>query len=327
MKTIRTFAILLAGAAITLAAVPKTVPPQAPAPNIAQWESVLAARERRANLIRDEIKAMDARIEARGDALLASLRSIGDSKDSRSKVARMKEETIQAIRRNIDYYRSKRAALKEELRRPTLNLTVAEKRTMIASFDTRIEKRIGQILDLLKSLPTHKEYERYKVEGSTWAGPTYAVNEDYVQNQRLVTITNRLQREIEAGLRASIARLERENKMLNAELQASNYSSPKDLTGEIAKNEALIEERRNQISVVRSFVSTPTRKVSQREAIDFDHERNNTVAQLRLDFDNLFARYNNLLPELSIINSTRSAIAAAKARTLKATPTPAPASR
>lgn len=327
MKTIRTFAILLASAATTLAAVPKTVPPQASAPNIAQWESVLAARERRANLIRDEIKAMDARIEARGDALLASLRSIGDSKDSRSKVTRMKGGTIEAIRRNIDYYRSKRAALKEELRRPTLNLTDAEKRTMIASFDVRIEKRIRQILDLLKSLPTHKEYERYRLEGSTWAGPTYAVNEDYVQNQRLVTITNRLQREIEAGLRASIARLERDNKMLRAELQASNYSSPKDLTGEMAKNEALIEERRDQISVVRSFVSTPTRKVSQREAIDFDHERNNTVAALRRDFDNLFARYNNLLPELSIINSTRAAITAAKTRAQKATPTPRPASR
>ena len=200
MKTTHVAAIVLSSVAFAFAAPPTPAPPKAPVPIIAQWEAVLAARERRANLIRDEIKAMDSRIEARGDALLESLRIIADSKDSRSKVARMKEATIEGIRNNIEYYRSKRAALKEELRRPTLNLTDAEKRTMMDAFDVRIEKRIGQIIEMLKSLPTHKDYERYTVKGSNWIGPVYAVNEDYVQNQRLVTITNRLKREIEADL-------------------------------------------------------------------------------------------------------------------------------
>ena len=324
MNTIHFAVVLCFGVVFALGEPPKPAATEALSPDFARWETILAARERRANLLRDEIKTMDARIEARGDALLESLRFIGDSNDSRSKVARMKEETIKGIRSNIEYYRSKRAALKEELRRPTLNLTDVEKRTMMAAFDERIEKRIGQILDMLKSLPTPKEYERYKIEGSNWAGPVYAVNEDYVQNQRLVTITNRLQKEIEADLRKSIARLERDNDILRAELRASNYSSPKDLTGEMAKNDALIEERRDQIAMVRSFVSTPTRKISQREAIDFDRERNRTVAELRRDFDNLFARYNNLLPELCIINDTRAAIAAAKVRAKKTVPAPSP---
>lgn len=326
MKTLRTVALLLATVTFAFAAQPPPVDP-----NLAGWEAALAAMERRANLIRDEIRAMDSRIETRGDALLDSLRSIGDSKDSRSKIARMKEETIESLRSNIQYYRSKRAALKEELRRPTLNLTTEEKKRMIAAFDARIEKRVTQIIELLKSLPTHKDYERYKVEGSTWAGPAYAVNEDYVQNQRLVTVTNRLREEIVAGLRRSIARLQQDNRTLMAELNAApNYSSPKDLTGEINKNEMLIAERREQIATALSFTSTPTRKISQREAIDFDKERRNTVNELRRDFDTLFARYNNLLPELSRINTTRATIAAAKARAqkaAKATPAPSAGSR
>jgi hypothetical protein len=312
MKLIRVVAILLSSLSYSLAAPAKPASPKPPSPDIAQWESVLAARERRVSLLRDEMAAIDSHIETRGDALIASLRSIADSNDSRSKVARMKEGTIEGIRRNIEYYQSKRAAIKEELRRPTLNLTDEEKETMIAALGGRIEKRIGQILDLLKSMPTHKEYQRYKVTGSNWAGPTYALNEDYVQDKRLVTITKRLQGEIESDLRASIARLEKENESMRAQYRASNYSSARDLSGQMAKNEALIEERRAQIAVVRSFVTTPTRKVSQKEAIDFDHERNNTATALRRDFEYLFALYNNLIPELSSINDTRAAIAAAK---------------
>ncbi len=320
-KFLRTLAFVIACGTPAFSAQP------AADPNLPGWEAALAAMERRANLLREEIKALDSRIETRGEALLASLRSIGDSKDSHSKVARMKEETIEALRRNIQYYRDKRAAMKEQLRRPTLNLTTEEKRRIVASFDERINKRVAQILTLLKSLPTHRDYERYRVQGSNWAGPVYAVNEDYLQNQQLVTITNRLRKEIVEGLRKSIARLERDNRTLMAELNAApNFSSPKDLTGEMAKNEALIAERRDQIAQALSFASTPTRQLGQREAIDFDHERLRTVNELRRDFENLFARYNTLIPQLSLINSTRATIAAAKARAQKAPPTPAPTS-
>ena len=293
MKILRTIAVMIASAASTFAA-----QPVAADPNLPGWEAALASMERRANLLRDEIKALDSRIETRAEAL----------------------------RQHIMYYRDKRAAMKEQLRRPTLNLTTEEKKRMIAMFDEHINKRVEQIITLLKSLPTHKDYERYKVHGSNWAGQIYAVNEDYLQNQRLVTITNRLRKEIVEGLHKSIARLERDNRTLMAELNAApNFSSPKDLTGEMAKNEALIAERREQISQVLSFVSTPTRKIGQREAIDFDQERLRTVNALRRDFENLFARYNTLIVQLSVTNSTRATIAAAKARAQKSAPAPAPA--
>ncbi|MDR3405083.1 MAG: hypothetical protein P4L99_21470 [Chthoniobacter sp.] len=319
MKTIYAVAILLTGLTDPLDAQPNTAPPY-----VAKGEAVLAAREQRANLLRDEIKALDSRIETRGDALIHALASIGDSKDSRTKVARMKEDTIQAIRRNIRYYQTKRAALEEELRRPTLNLTEEQKRRIIAAFNERIEKRVGQILELLNSLPTHKDYERYTPQGSNWIGPTYALNEDYLQNQRLTTIGTRLRREIETGLRRSIARLEQNNRSLKAQLDVVPPSaSPSNLTGEIAKNDALIADRHKQIDTILSFVTTPTRPIGQMEAIDFDRERNLTIAELREDFYTLFARYNALIPELCAINTTRAAIAAAKAQTRKKTP-PAP---
>lgn len=313
MKTIYATAMLLAALNFFLDAQPKTAPP-----GVAQWEVMLAAQEQRANLLSDEIKGLDSRIETRGDALINALAAIGDSKDSRTKVARMKEDTVEALSRNIRYYQTKRAGLEEELRRPTLNLTDEQRRRIIAAFNERIEKRVGQILEILKSLPTHQDYERYTPQGSNWIGPTYALNEDYLQNQRLTTIGTRLRREIEMGLRRSIARLEQSNRSLKAQLDAVPPSaSSNNLTVEIVKNDALIAERHKQIDTILSFVTTPTRPIGQMEAIDFDRERNLTIAELREDFYTLFARYNALIPQVCAINTTRAAIAAAKAQTRK----------
>src|SRR6476660_1139586 len=83
----------------------------APAPpSTAQWEAAITAREQRANLLGDELKALNDRIEGRIDVIVEALRTIGDSKDSRTKVARMKEQTIDALKKNIGYYQTKRAA-------------------------------------------------------------------------------------------------------------------------------------------------------------------------------------------------------------------------
>jgi hypothetical protein len=64
-----------------------------------QWEAALRARELRAARLRDEVNAVDARVEGRIDALLEALRAIGDSKDSRTKVARMKRDTIDRLQK------------------------------------------------------------------------------------------------------------------------------------------------------------------------------------------------------------------------------------
>src|SRR6478752_6238112 len=107
---------------------------QTPAPTPEQLKSWLNIRQQRVDLLRDEIKQTDARVESRLDVLVETLKSISDSKDSRTKVARMKEDTGKRLMKTITYYDQKRSALKEELRSPRLQLTVEEKRKMIAIF-------------------------------------------------------------------------------------------------------------------------------------------------------------------------------------------------
>jgi hypothetical protein len=287
----------------------------APAPpSTAQWEATLTAREQRANLLRDELKALDSRIEGRIDKIVDALRAIGDSKDSRTKVARMKEQTIEALKKNIGYYQSKRAALQEELRRPTLRLTEEQKRKGIAAFDERMEKRVAQILAVQKSLPGHKDYERYKVTGNDWYGATYAVNEDHRQNKRLTSHTNSQREEIERELRRSIARIEQQNRALTQQLMSSLTDLPtqKAASVELAKNETLLAERRKQLATALTPAGTPTRDIGQKEALDLDKALQVAIGELRKEFTMLFARYSAYLQELSAVNQTRDALAAAK---------------
>ena len=124
-------------------------------------DTLVQRRELRAAELRDEVMAIDTRIEERGDTLIAALSSIGDSKDTRTKVARMKRDTVDRLQKTIEYYRQKRAAMQEELRRPTWHLTADEKRTVIARFDERIEKRVAQIGISRESYAWYLDLRRY----------------------------------------------------------------------------------------------------------------------------------------------------------------------
>src|SRR5258705_185373 len=105
---------------VAFAALVSTAPlhAQAPAPIAEQLKSWIPIRQQRVDLLRDEIKQIDARIESRLDVIVDTLKTISDSKDSRTKVAQMKEDTGKRLMKTISYYDQKRAALKEELRKP-----------------------------------------------------------------------------------------------------------------------------------------------------------------------------------------------------------------
>jgi hypothetical protein len=298
--------LLLAGiAALKLSA----AAPQVQPPDKAALKAQLDAREKRADLLLDEIRGADDRIEATVDRILETLRLVGDSKDSRTKVARMKEQTIDGLQKNIAFYQQKRAQLQEEMRRPTLHLTPEEKQQAIAKFDARIEKRVHQILALTKSLPTHKDYERYTAAEGGWWGPTYVQNEDHKQNKRLTSHTNSQRAEVAKELQRSIDRTDRQIRTLQSQFAAAS-SAPqrKMLMDELAKYEALMKSRRQQFAEASTAMESATRPASGKEAQDLDSALRRAVDSLRRDFTTLFQRYSAYLIERSNVNAAKAAL-------------------
>jgi hypothetical protein len=297
-----------------LSAVPSLLA-QAPAPTADQLKSWVAIRKQRVDLLRNEIKQIDSRIESRLDVIVDTLTTISDSKDSRTKVARMKEETGKRLMKTIGYYDQKRAALKEELRNPKLKLTDEEKRKMIATFDERIDKRTNQIVALNKSMPPHEDHERYRTTGGGWWGTEYERNVEYDQNRRMTSHSNTQRDAIAKQLDTSLARLDRQSRTLKEQL--SKTTDPlhrQTLTEELAKTDALITERRKQKVETLKPSSTPTHTVALKEANDLDKALQTAANDLRSEFTTLFQRYNTFLNELSTLHATEAALAAKTAR-------------
>jgi hypothetical protein len=284
---------------------------QPPAPTAEQLKSWVTIRQQRVDLLREEIKQTDARIETRLDSIIETLKMITDSKDSRTKVARMKEDTGKQLGKTITYYDQKRAALKEELRNPRLRLTDDEKRQLIAAFDERIEKRTRQIIELNKSMPAHEDHERYRATGGGWYGTEYERNQEYEQNRRMTSHSNQQRDAIVKQLDASIARLDRQSRTLRT--QAPPTADPehrKTVEEELTKIEALIAERRQQRLEILKPADIATHTVALKEAMDLDKAMQAAVSELRREFTTLFSRYSTYLNELSTLHATEAALAA-----------------
>lgn len=288
----------------------------APAPTTAtaapQAKSSLETRRQRVDLLRDELKQTDARIESRLDVIVDTLELVTDSKDSKTKVARMKENTGKALMKTIGLYDQKRAALKEELRRPTLNITPEEKQKLIAALSAKIEKRTQQIIALSKSMPSHEDHERYRTTGGGWWGTEYQRNEEFDQNRRMTTHVNAQRDAIVNQLDGSIARLDRQRRSQDTQLAGvTDPAVRKALSSELATTDALIAERRKQKLETLAPSGAPSHIVPLKEAMDMDKSLQAAVADLRRDFNGLFARYSTYLGELSALHTAEAALAAA----------------
>lgn len=284
-------------------------------PSSEQLKSWIAIRQQRVDLLREEIKQSDAHIESRIDLLIDTLNSITDSKDSRTKVARMKEDTMKKLAKTIQDYDRKRAVFRQELRNPETVLAAEEKKKIVAAFDARIEKRTRQILELSRSMPEHKDYERYKVTGDGWGGTEYQRNKDFEQNRRMTAHTNTQRDALIKQLEASIARLDRLGRALREQLAASTDPVVrKDRQAEITKNDALLAERRQQKLELMKASEQAKREVSLKEAMDLDQSMKKATEELRRDLTTFFGRYHSFVAEVTALRATEASLAAKKAQ-------------
>jgi hypothetical protein len=267
----------------------------------------IVVRQQRVDLLREEIKQIDSQIESRLDVIVDTLKTITDSKDSKTKVARMKEDTGKRLMKTITYYDQKRAALKEEMRNPRLNLTPEEKKTLIAKFDERINKRTQQILALNKSMPTAEDHERYRATGGGWYGMEYERNQEFEQNRRMTSHSNTQRDAIVKQLDTSIARLDQQRRTLKTQLAAATEPTVrKSLSEQLASTEAMIADRRKLRVETLNPGGTPARTVALKEAMDLDKAMKSAITDLTRDFNTLFQRYNTLLGELSVLHTAEA---------------------
>lgn len=283
-------------------------PSPSPAPPNAALAGVVKARENRVNLLLEELRSSDKRIESRIDTIVSGLTRIQDSRDSGTQIARLKEDTMEALAKNVQTFQRKRAALVEEMRRPTLRITLDQKKKMIAIFDQKIEKRVSQILALQKSFPTYKETDRYTVVGGGDDGPYFAQNEAWKQNRRMSQQTDAQKEKVVDGLKKSIARLESQKSQLKGRLSAG--ISPLEaqfVNEEIVRVDGLLADRRSQLAEAYEGTTGAGRGVSQREATDLNKTVREASEGLQRDINALFSTYSQFLVAVSDLDAAKTA--------------------
>lgn len=263
----------------------------------------LKARQHHADTLLNSLRATDKRVESRMENLVRALTSVADTKDSKTKVARIKEDTIDGLKKSIELYNRKREEIQEQIMRPTAKLFAEQKEQIRSALDSRIEKRIAQIVELEKSLPSHEDYEKYKVVGGGvgFADSTILKNEDWEQNRRVTQHTDQVRKDLIEGLQKSIARLGEQDRRLRKQAQEQTAAAEL-LETEIKRNSDLLAARQGQLDQVLSEPAIPGRAVGKGEATALDEAVKVAITGLRIEITQLFAEYTAYLTFLPSLN-------------------------
>jgi hypothetical protein len=286
-------------------------PAKAAAVNTKQLDAQIAARERRIAALRDEILSLDNGIQARVTKVVNGLLNVEDSKDSGTRVANIKADVIDFLRKQITDYTRRRAQLRAELDNPRRVIPEATLLADIEKIDARIDLRITQVADLGGSFAQHQDYDRYTSTGDWWGGTKY--NEDYRQNRRVTTKANEQKDKLMNALDETIKRLEFENRALKGRLATTTGPAATRIQADIAHNTALIETLKGKRIQVFTKSTKPTRALSLKESLELTERLKQLAADLRRDQTKLTGYYNDLNAEryqVTLLQAQKAALSA-----------------
>jgi len=321
MKTKATTLAAVAAIGLTLAprahAQEEKIDIEARKHSVANLEQHIEDRENRLSTIAKDILRLDSRVEGQIERIVARLKTVEDSKESQVRVAQTKEKAIEGLRKTIDYYVRKRDDLNEQLRK---DKTAAREllRDEAAKFDARIEKRVGQIIELTKSFTEHKELKKYETwTDEKWdrSDTKYRISKDWRHNRKSVRHSEAQQKEISEELAKSIERLERRTADLKEKLRSDKLSPglrqlyERDLAENIGLTSLRIQLLHESGS---SFGRTETTPIDRDEAHSIELSVEDAAKDLREDFFAIFENYDKLNKERERIAKLKANLEARK---------------
>lgn len=283
--------------------------------SVENLEQHIAQREERLAEWGRDIVELDGRIEKRVDGLVKLLANLRDSQDSRTKVTQIKKEAIESLKAGIDRYTQKRREVTELIRKgDTAALGDLDK------FDDRIIRRVDQIADLTKSIPTHQDVDKYESDGgSYWNGYYYEnsrISEEWKQNRRDSTQSDKIRGDAEKALRESLERLDQRRRALNDSLknreitEASRELYNREL-GQIAAYE---EHLNTQLLDVSTSIKKPGNDggesaVGLQQAHDMESLLEDSRKDLREDVSRLFRSYDQFVKGRAYLENLKKNLA------------------
>jgi len=262
----------------------------------------LAQREARFDLLKQDLLALDARVEKQIDDIVKNLASLKDSNDSRTKVANIKGDVIDALVRTIWIYRQKRVDVFEVMRKDS-NVPKEELEKTLKTFDARIGKRVAQVMELAKSFPGHQDLDKYESGGGSYYNGYYQedtrITEDWKQNRRDNTAGRVERREVLQELDKALAKNQSRQASLTDALANRNLSDKERslLQEELGRIDATLDNLKTQRRQLVLPGGGATRAIGADEAHDAEQMLDDARRDLARDFSDIMRKYSDLSTE------------------------------
>lgn len=293
------FAIVLTAIAM---AEESTAPPidlEARKASVANLEAQIKQRQERLSEIAQEIITLDNRIEKRIASQVELLANLRDSQESRYRISQVKREAIEQLYRSLETYARKRAEMVEKIRQGD-----ATALGDLDKFDERTLTRVEQIVKLTQSFPTHRDLEKYESDGTSyWYGyytENTRISEEWRQGRR-DDREGSLQRDhTTEGLAKAIETNQARRTSLVTQLEKQNLTDQERnlFLHEIGQKDALIGVLEKELRALQTQSGPEaTDQPGRDEAIEIEHQLEDTRQDLRDDVSRLFRLYHTFTTE------------------------------
>lgn len=275
----------------------------------------LAMREKRLAEVAGEIRERGQATDKKIGELVDMLAGLKDSQSSKRRISEVKGEAIAGLKNMLAVYKRERNAIVQKLRSDESAPSEDLKKDM-ATIDALTEKRVAQILELVKSMPGGEDIAKYEQDSSYESNGVYyensRISEEWRQNRRDRVQSEKQRREVQDALKKAVDDLESRRNTLNAQLTGGKLS---DSEKEIFEQELdhvtkLVGVRKSQLLEVTAPSNAGEVGASKDEADDLKQMFRDARSDIGEDFSKTVRLYHTAAAEREKIHEVKENLAA-----------------
>jgi outer membrane murein-binding lipoprotein Lpp len=226
-------------------------------PTLEELANTIQILERQVEMQKDRVemvvtkwKALDEQMERRIERVVETVVQSADSKDSGTKVLKIKADLFDGLLKQIEFLNRERGQRFSAMYRPSSWATKEGLAADVVWLNQRIEKRIDQALAVIASLPDVQDLPRPTTTTTTYSGGyTYSSTDTEYQHKWQMQGQSKVLREkAVARLKAGVDRLRRGRMELERAFNAARTEEGRAFVKEMIQlDDALVAKREGQI--------------------------------------------------------------------------------
>jgi hypothetical protein len=311
MKTC--FWMLLAGTCLGFAQQPAAPDLEQRRGSVETLQRRIAMRQERLDEMAAEIRDRSAKADKKIEDLVTLLAGLKDSQDSMRRVSQIKAEAIGGLKRLIEIYRKERGSTLAKLG----NDPEAKKdalTTDLSALDKLVEKRVADIVELVKSMPAGEDVQKYETDGEAYYNGIYyentRISDAWRQNRRDKVETEKVRREAQAALEKAISDLERRAASVRNASPGTSGVEKQIHEQELAHLDSLLAQRKGQLAEVTAPSDPAEDPASKDEADDLKGLLADARRDIADDVSKTLRLYRDAVAERETIRELRENLAA-----------------